>query len=203
MQKIIAGLTLALALLSTAGCGFHIHGTTQIPVEMKTMILDSSDPYGPLARVIRQQLRLNNITLVKANDDKTIRNKVPSLRIENENTDRDTASIFIDGSTAEYQLKMTVSGQVLIPGKGIYPISATVYRSFFDNSGIPLAKDKEQDIIYNEMRQRAAEQLIRQLLAVHVAQKSITDASARPEPEIITTHPTRDADPVQDGLSAQ
>lgn len=203
MQKLIAAFTLALALLSTAGCGFHIHGTTQIPAEMKTMIMDSNDPYGPLANVVRQQLRLNNIKLIKANTDKEIRATVPSLRIERETIGRDTASIFIDGTTAEYQLKMTVSAQVLIPGKGIYPISSTVYRSFFDNSGVPLAKDKEQEIIYNEMRQRAAEQLIRQLLAVHVAQKSITDASALPIPETITSHSGQDGHTGQARLSGQ
>ena len=159
MRQFFSTLMLAVAVLATAGCGFHTRGTTQIPKEMQTMILTSNDPYGPLARTVRQELRLNAITLVDDSADR--RNSIPSLRLEAENTGRSTASVFIDGTAAEYQLHLTVTAQVLLPGKGIYPLSTTVYRTFFDNSGVPLAKDSEQDMIYQEMRVRAAEQLVR------------------------------------------
>lgn len=195
MRKILLFILVATAVLSTAGCGFHTRGKTQIPAEMKTMILNSNDPYGPLARTVRQQLRLNNISLV--DDNALHRNNVPSLRLENEQAKRDTASIFINGTTAEYQLQLLVNAQVLIPGKGIYPLHTTVYRSFFDNSGVPLAKDAEQDLIYQEMRTRAAEQLVRELLAVHIAQLNTHTTPVAPppqaQPEVISSHPANDA----------
>lgn len=154
------------------------------------MILTSSDPYGPLARTVRQELRLNAITLVDDSADR--RNNIPSLRLEAENTGRSTASVFIDGTAAEYQLHLTVTAQVLLPGKGIYPLSTTVYRTFFDNSGVPLAKDSEQDMIYQEMRVRAADQLVRQLIAVHAAQ--LNSAETLPAPETITSHSGQQSD---------
>ncbi|MGL5283649.1 MAG: LPS assembly lipoprotein LptE, partial [Plesiomonas shigelloides] len=42
-----------VALAATAGCGFHLRGTTQIPQPLQKMSLQSYDPYGPLTRAVR------------------------------------------------------------------------------------------------------------------------------------------------------
>lgn len=198
MRQLIFRLFVLLAVMLTASCGFHPRGTTQVPRELKTLIVTTGDPYGPLARTLRQQLRLNNVTIV--DDTKQHRNDIPTLRLGSEVTGRDTASVFISGTTAEYSLMMSVSAQVLLPGKGIYPISTTVYRSFFDNANAALAKDAEQDMLIQEMRQRAVEQLVRKLLTVHAAQLNQKDSmpAMANEPAVVPAEvPTSSATSLQ------
>ncbi|RJT44494.1 LPS assembly lipoprotein LptE [Rahnella woolbedingensis] len=186
MRHPLVTLLLTAAVMVTAGCGFHLRGKTNVPDELQTIVLDSGDPYGPMTRDIRTQLRLSNVTIVE--DPTTQQRKdIPSLRVGPEVTGQSTASIFQDGKTAEYQMEMNLSATVLMPGKDIYPIHVKVFRSFFDNPLTALAKDNEQDIILEEMRQQAAQQLIRKLLTVHASElHKAEDVGAR-QVEVIST----------------
>ncbi|MEX0447842.1 LPS assembly lipoprotein LptE [Xenorhabdus sp. SGI246] len=166
MRHRIFTLLLGLAVLVTAGCGFHLRGTTQVPKELQTLQLSSSDPYGPLARAVRQQLRLNDVKIVEQAST-----SVPILKLLGSSENKDTVSVFQDGKAAERQLVLNVDAQVLMPNGSIYPLQARVDRAFFDNPLEALAKDAENELVQQEMREQAARQLIRQLLTVQSAEQ--------------------------------
>ena len=68
MRHRIITLLLGLAVLVTAGCGFHLRGTTQIPPELQKLQISTGDPYGEQTRAIRQQLLLNNVQIIESGD---------------------------------------------------------------------------------------------------------------------------------------
>jgi LPS-assembly lipoprotein len=173
----ILTLLLGLAVLVTAGCGFNLHGTTQVPSNLQKLLLESNDPYGPLTRAVRQQLRLSNVTIV----DDPMRKDLPTLLIISSSETQSTVSIFQNGVTAENQLVLHVQAQVLIPGHDIYPLQVNIFRTFFDNPLTALAKDAESAVLRQEMRDQAALQLVRQLLSVHAAEvKNVPKDGVKP-----------------------
>lgn len=170
--KKIQPVCVILFVLVLTGCGFSPRGTTyQIPKELHVLELFSGDPNGPLNRALRNELRLNNIELIstdkniveKKNDNPQF--KYPRFGVVSSSETSDTASIFMNGKSAEYQLTLVVNAHLNIPDYGIFPMTVRVHRSFFDNPLAAMQKDSEQNIIKQEMRQQAAQELVRRLSA--------------------------------------
>lgn len=183
MRQCTLILSLYFVMLVTSSCGFHPHGPEVVSKEIKALTLDSPDLYGLFTRAVYEQLHLNNITIIK--DTKC--NNVPSLRILTTSENQDTVSIFQNGKTAEYQKVLTIQAELLLPGQALYPLSVSVFRSFFDNPLTALAKDSEQEIIRQEMRNQAAQQLVRKLLTVHVAPEVTNQTSSGVSKNLLVT----------------
>ncbi|VFP84217.1 LPS-assembly lipoprotein LptE [Candidatus Erwinia haradaeae] len=170
MQKLLLPLLFSIMTLCTDGCGYHPYPIFRIPDIMQTLIVDTTDPYGPLATAVYEELQHHSVRII---DTPTTHTNITSLRLQEETVSRDITATFPNGKTSEYVIMMTIHAEVVIPDQGVYPITSAVSRSFFDHPQAALAKDTEQNIIIDDMRQQAVEDLIRQFAILDGAEKNI------------------------------
>ena len=160
MMKSIKTLCFIGATAFLTACGWHFDNGAAVPAELKTMALESSDPYSEMSMAMRKQLLSNNVNLVPAKQG------VPVLRLNKQTSSDKVASVFKQGREAEKVLTFDVEASVRLANGETYPISAKINRTFFDNSRAALAKSAERDVIWNDMREQAARQLINKMAAL-------------------------------------
>ena len=160
MIKSIKTICFVGATAFLTACGWHFDNGAAVPAELKTMALESSDPYSEMSMAMRKQLLSNNVNLVPAKQG------VPVLRLNKQTSSDKVASVFKQGREAEKVLTLDVEASVRWANGETYPISAKINRTFFDNSRAALAKSAERDVIWNDMREQAARQLINKMAAL-------------------------------------
>ncbi|PVX38869.1 LPS-assembly lipoprotein [Pasteurella langaaensis DSM 22999] len=160
MFKTLKKIALLTSIAALSACGFHFQHGQLIPQELKTLTFESNDPYSDMSMAMRKQLQINNIKLVDANES------IPVLRIDRIRTSDEVVSVFKQGREAEKMLMMQVDASVHLPKQNTYPISVKVNRTFFDNSRAALAKSAEKEVIWNDMREQAARQIISKMVAL-------------------------------------
>jgi len=166
-QSIIrqVGIFISFSLLSIVlnGCGFQLRGNYLLAPELQTIEFSSVDKFGELTRLVKQHLTINDVNLVKTSDK-----PVPQMRILQDNLDRRTLSVFPNGQVAEYELIYTVRYQVLIPGKEIQDFNFELNRDYQDDPDIALAKSRELSLMLREMRQEAANKILRDMASIQL-----------------------------------
>ncbi|RYU68505.1 hypothetical protein ERW51_09070 [Aliivibrio finisterrensis] len=149
-------IVLTLSLMVSA-CGFHLRGNYLLPEELHEVSLTSFDQYSDLTRNVQKQLRMNGIRQVAPT---TV---TPSLNLISESLGERTLSLYQNSRAAEKALTYTVIYSVLIPEHDIKTYTTSVNRNYLDNPLTALAKSVERDMIEDEMRTQAAEQILRQM----------------------------------------
>ncbi|MUJ22711.1 hypothetical protein GNP75_16875 [Aliivibrio fischeri] len=149
-------IVLTLSLMTSA-CGFHLRGDYLLPDEVHEISLTSFDQYSSLTRDVQKQLRMNGIRQVAPT---TV---TPSLDLISESLNERTLSLYQNSRAAEKELTYNVRYSVLIPGHDLKTYTTTVNRNYLDNPLTALAKSVERDMIEEEMRTQAAEQILRQM----------------------------------------
>ncbi|MFV7772611.1 MULTISPECIES: LPS-assembly lipoprotein LptE [Shewanella] len=151
---------LALSVLLSAGCGFKLQRSYSIPDDLKTLNLTSQDEYSELTRLVRERLRLNNISVIEGDAS------VPSVRIISDSLDRSTLSLYPTGNVAEYELNYHVRFAVQYPEREAKAFDVDIHRDYLDDPRTALAKSREMELLVKEMRIQAADQILQILASI-------------------------------------
>lgn len=155
-------LSVIFVLFLTA-CGWQFKNNELFPEALRTLHYESADQYSDMSRVLRNQLLLNNITLIS--DQNTAR--VATLRLNSTEIRSQVVSVFKQAREAEKSLSLMVKATINIPEKGEYPLEVSVHRTFFDDSRAALAKFEEKESIIHQMYEQASRQLLVKMVGLN------------------------------------
>lgn len=155
-------LSVLVVLLLTA-CGWQFKNNELFPEELRTLRYESADQNSDMSRILRNQLLLNDITIVPAES----KIRTATLRLNSTETTSRVASVFKQAREAEKILSLTVKATVSVPEKASYPLEVSVHRTFFDDSRAALAKSEEKESIIRQMYEQASRQLLIKIAGLH------------------------------------
>lgn len=155
-------LSVLVVLLLTA-CGWQFKNNELFPEELRTLRYESTDQNSDMSRILRNQLLLNDITIVPAES----KIRTATLRLNSTETTSRVASVFKQAREAEKILSLTVKATVSVPEKASYPLEVSVHRTFFDDSRAALAKSEEKESIIRQMYEQASRQLLIKIAGLH------------------------------------
>nr|WP_158972936.1 LPS assembly lipoprotein LptE [Paraglaciecola sp. L3A3] len=154
---------LVISTLITS-CGFKLRGDYSLPSGIKTLQISSSVKNAPLQRTLKKQLKGFDIEVITNTANNNLEQKIDvGVFLQSDNLDRRLLSLFSTGQVAEYELVYGINYYIQFPGEEAIPIEFDVTREYQDDPDAVLAKSRELDLVLGEMRQQAANRIIRQI----------------------------------------
>lgn len=153
-----------------SACGFHLSGKGQqavVPQELATMSIrfdDNEIINTPLLKILRVVLRQQaKIKLVSISET-----RYPQLILSKEQTSSRVLTVSTTGRVRERILEYRVSFRVVLDKKELLPSqSIHIQRDYsFDPLNVIATGEREEKYLLNQLRHRAAQQILRRLSAV-------------------------------------
>jgi LPS-assembly lipoprotein len=145
-----AGMTILLA-----SCGFQLRGDPA--VGLKTLFV----PGGGVAQEIRRTLSSGPTRVVASPKEAEAQ-----LRILSENREKQVHTITGQGRVYEFELRLVVRYDMLVPGREapvIAPTEMVARRLITYNEAAPIAKEAEEQLLFQDMQLEAADRILRQV----------------------------------------
>lgn len=128
LQTLFLGIIMGGVLV---GCGFHSRSPSNIPPQLRTVYLDTPNPYSHLSMQVRRTLESLNVHLVKS------QKKAPvTIHIISSTMTHDTPTIFYSGNAVSYTYSFSVKLELLSKdGKNITgSTTLNISRSLLQNA---------------------------------------------------------------------
>jgi LPS-assembly lipoprotein len=156
-------------VLSAVGCGFKLRGDYGLPASIEQLQLLALQKNTPLHRILWKQLQGFNIEVLDntASAAQLAQEIDVVVYLSTDKLERRLLSLFSTGQVAEYELVYTVKYHIQFPEQDPLEMEFDVSREYQDDPDAVLAKTRELDLIHNEMRQEAANRIIRQIANSH------------------------------------
>jgi len=151
---------IVLILFLLTSCGFHLRGELPLAPALHELYLKTSDPYGQLARNLRQFLKMSGVRLSATPEGaKTV------LTILSETETDNLVSVDVTQLTRQYNLVLTVTYQIESPTGEVLvgPQAVAESRSLPIQSNQILAGSNEQYTLYQQMRQAIVYDIVSRL----------------------------------------
>jgi LPS-assembly lipoprotein len=148
----------ALAAVALAACGFQLRGDPS--VGFKTMQVSAVGP-SQVAPEIRRTLATGPTKVVA-----DTKGAEAQLRVLQEVRDKIVATITGTGTVYEYELRLTVRFEVLVPGRElplIAPTEIVAKRLITYSASAPTAKEAEEQLLYKDMQVELTGRILRQI----------------------------------------
>lgn len=158
MKRLAVILMLTLPGLLLSSCGFTLRGADPLGSQFRELHLTGSNPHAPLVRAMKDRLERYSVNILP-------QPKFPGtvLYLYPEKLERELLSLFKTGQVAEYELIYQVRYEVQLPEQEPLLFTFDLSREYQDDPNAVLAKSRELNLILDELRQLAAERIIRQL----------------------------------------
>lgn len=148
---------LLMTTLLLNACGFHLRGQVSMPFE--TIYLQTANPNTPLIRELRRNLEARQVELVTAADQAEL-----VLNIVSEIPGKEVLSLGGDGRVNEFRLFYRISLRAYDLQKDWIPAEEIVlHRDYSYDDTKVLAKDAEENLLYQSMRSDMVQQIMRLL----------------------------------------
>jgi LPS-assembly lipoprotein len=149
-----------------SACGFHFQGEKQLAAPLHRLYLQALDPYGQLARSLKQYLKMSHVHLVSSpREASTI------LVIMSDETSQELLSVSGTQQTRQYTLKVTVTFEVTDPSglTLVPPQTLSESRTITIQSNQVLGSSNEANLFYQQMRRTLAYNILNRLASIEVS----------------------------------